>query len=365
MLTDIENSRIVGKNKTISPSKKEETANENFLLMKRRINMKIWWAAFGGIPRLNKNEWDKLDLFGRWLIAIRAAVLVMTFLSTVISAVFAWQHGKMHWGRYAMVVIGLLSAHATNNILNDLSDHKRGVDKDNAFRTQYGTQPVEEGMMSPAQSQILAGVTALPMLICAAWLCILVGPPLIPFAFSGIVLVFAYNWPLKHFGLGEPTVIAVWGPLMVGGGYISITSQWSSEVAWASIPYAIGATVVLFGKHIDKIPWDKPRGVRTLPVMLGERWARWAVVYLISTQFIIMGILMANKTLLWPILLTLGSLPFMRKLLPVYLKPRPQSPPRNYPRGVWPLWYSAHAFVHCRNFGFLYIVGLILSLFIR
>ena len=25
------------------------------------------------------------------------------------------------------------------------------------------------------------------------------------------------------------------------------------------------------GKHIDKIPWDEPLGIRTLPVMLGER----------------------------------------------------------------------------------------------
>ena len=104
------------------------------------------------------------------------------------------------------------------------------------------------------------------MLLCAGWLIWEVGAVLIPFALIGVVLVFAYNWPLKHFGLGEPTVILVWGPLMVGGGYLSITQEWSWDVALASLPYAIGATIVLFGKHIDKIPWDKPRGVRTLPV---------------------------------------------------------------------------------------------------
>ena len=98
----------------------------------------IWLAALKGIPRISKEDWQTLDLIGRWLIATRVAVLVMTLLSTIIAGIFAFQHGKFDILRFSLVVIGLLSAHATNNILNDLSDHLRGVDKDNAFRTQYG-----------------------------------------------------------------------------------------------------------------------------------------------------------------------------------------------------------------------------------
>ena len=42
----------------------------------------------------------------------------------------------------------------------------------------------------------------------------------------------------------------------------------------ASLPYALLCTAVLMGKHIDKLPWDEAAGVRTLPVVLGERRAR-------------------------------------------------------------------------------------------
>ena len=330
----------------------------------RRIQPKIWWAALAGIPRVGKEEWFGLDLFGRWLIAIRAAVLVMTFLATAISGIFAWQHGAMNWFRFFLVVVGLLSAHATNNILNDLSDHKRGVDKDNAFRTQYGTQPVEDGLITPKQSSILAAVTVLPMILSAACLCWMIGLKLLTFAIVGLVLVFAYNWPLKHFGLGEPTVILVWGPLMVGGGYLSITGNWSWEVALASLPYAIGATIVLFGKHIDKIPWDALRGVRTLPVLIGHKIARYSVLILIACQFVLVAFLYIQNIVQIPIFLTLLSVPFLRKLIPVYLNKTPPEPPEDYPPNVWPLWYSAHAFVHCRNFGGLYIVGLLIALWI-
>ncbi len=330
----------------------------------RRLDVMMWKDALTGIPRVNRSQWETLDLFGRWLIAIRAAVLVMTLLATIIAGVFAYQHGMMNWTRFAMVAIGLMAAHATNNILNDLSDHRRGVDKDNAFRTRYGTQPVEEGMITPRQSQWLAIATVIPALATAAWLTLFVGEALIPFALAGLVLVFGYNWPLKHFGLGEPTVIVVWGPLMVGGGYLAITGVWSWAVAWASLPYAIGATIVLFGKHIDKIPWDKPRGVRTLPVLLGHAPARYTVLGLLALQFTLVVGLLIEGTLQWPVLLVLGSLPFLRKLVPVYRKPTPAEPPADYPPGVWPLWYSAHGFVHCRNFGLLYISGLVLSQFL-
>ena len=323
------------------------------------MKYRIWLAALQGIPRISKEDWQGLDIIGRWLIATRVAVLVMTLLSVCIAGIFAYQHGAFDTFRFFLVVVGLLSAHATNNILNDLSDHLRGVDKDNAFRTQYGMQPIEEGMLSPQQARLWAFLTVLPMLGTAAWLVYTVGSVLIPFVIAGLVLVFAYNWPLKHYGLGEPTVILVWGPLMVGGGYVSITGVWAWDVIWASIPYAIGPTVVLFGKHIDKIPWDQERGVRTLPVLLGHQKARYSVLVLIGIQFVLLFALVFMKILYWPVLISILSMTFLFQLVPVYREETPAHPPEDYPPNVWPLWYSAHAFVHCRRFGLLYMMGLL------
>lgn len=42
----------------------------------------------------------------------------------------------------------------------------------------------------------------------------------------------------------------------------------------ASLPYGLLCTTVLMGKHIDKIGYDEPLGIRTLPVLLGETCAR-------------------------------------------------------------------------------------------
>jgi len=151
------------------------------------MKWRIWLEALKGIPRISKQDWLSLDPIGRWLIATRVAVLVMTLISTIIAGLFAIQHGRFDLLRFFLVVVGLLSAHATNNILNDLSDHLRGVDKDNAFRTQYGMQPIEEGMLTVSQAKRWAFWTVLPMVFTAIWLTIAVGLPLIPFVLAGFV----------------------------------------------------------------------------------------------------------------------------------------------------------------------------------
>ena len=147
---------------------------------------------------------------------------------------------------------------------------------------------------------------------------------MLPFFITGIALVFGYNWPLKHYGLGEPVVVLVWGPLMVGGGYLSITGVWSWEVALASIPYALGPTTVLFGKHIDKIPWDRPRGVRTLPVLLGHALARKTTLLLILLQYLLTLGLVWGSSLGLPVLGVLLAA-FLRKLIHVYRQEPPGS----------------------------------------
>ena len=69
----------------------------------RKMSPKIWLDALYGIPRLNADQWNTLDLFGRWLVAIRAAVLLMTAFATFISGIFAYQHDKFDVFRFMLV----------------------------------------------------------------------------------------------------------------------------------------------------------------------------------------------------------------------------------------------------------------------
>jgi 1,4-dihydroxy-2-naphthoate octaprenyltransferase len=52
---------------------------------------------------------------------------------------------------------------------------------------------------------------------------------------------------------------------------------------------------------------------------------------------------------------------FARLFLPVFLAPKPQQCPDNYPADSWPLWFVASAFVHNRRFGLWFLLGLVLN----
>jgi len=172
------------------------------------------------------------------------------------------------------------------------------------------------------------------------------------------VFVLFYTWPLKYIGLGEIAVVVVWGPLMVGGGYMMLTGKWSWDVSVASFAYALGPTCVLFGKHIDKLEADKGKRIRTLPVLLGERLSRAVVLSMMAAQYALVVYLVVIRFASPILLIAFLALPTAWKVLPMFRQPRPSEPPPQFPNGVWPLWYVAGAFLHSARFGMWLLLGL-------
>ena len=157
------------------------------------MNVAMWWKALRIIPRIDRAEWQTLDIISRWLISTRAAVLLMTFISAAIPGFLALRSGEFNLGRWLLLVVGLLFAHATNNLLNDYTDYKRGVDKDNYFRTQYGPQPLQSGLMSERELLTYAGVTGLIAVAAGIPLVIYGGTTALLLMLAGAVFVLFYT----------------------------------------------------------------------------------------------------------------------------------------------------------------------------
>lgn len=329
------------------------------------MNVRMWAKALRIIPRLTGEEWRQLDVISRWLVSTRAAVLVMTFFSAAIAGLLAAIAGSFVFWKWLLLTLGLILAHATNNLLNDYTDFKRGVDKDNYFRTQYGPQPLQSGLMSERELLTYAAVTGLLALAAGLPLVLLNGWVAWALLAVGIIFVLFYTWPLKYIGLGEIAVVLIWGPLMVGGGYFVITGQWDWNVVIASLPYALGPTTVLFGKHIDKLDQDKAKGIHTLPVILGEKNARYTVLGMMALMYLLVGYLVLIgyfSPVMAVVLVGLTSLPAVWAM---YKAPKPAAEPADLPKGIWPLYFSAASFGHNRRYGTFFLLGLILELILK
>src|SRR5581483_7527305 len=162
------------------------------------------------IPRISREEWDRLDVVSRWLIAARGAVLVITFISAGLAGLLAIRDGGFDATLWALTTIALLLAHATNNLVNDWTDYRKGVDRNNYFRAQYGPHPLEHGLMSEKTLLRYAAASGGLALAIGAYLVAARGPLALALLAAGAFFVLFYTYPLKYIGLGELAVLVVW-----------------------------------------------------------------------------------------------------------------------------------------------------------
>src|SRR3970040_1702775 len=291
------------------------------------MNFAMWRKALNVIPEVSKAEWDQLDVISKWLISTRAAVLIMTFISAALAGLFAWRDNSFSFLPWLVLTLGLILAHASNNIFNDYTDFMRGVDKDNYYRNIYGAQPIASGLMTPRQHLTYFAVTGLLALTAGLYLVFINANDPVIWVLLGAGAFFGlfYNWPLKYIALGEIAVLLVWGPLMIGGGYYVLAHHWNWNVVMASLPYVLGVTTVIFGKHIDKLDMDQKKGIHTLPVVIGEKASRYAVLQMMIAPYLITLYLIFARFFTPVMLIVFLALPIFLKIYPVFLKPKPET----------------------------------------
>ena len=285
----------------------------------------------------------------------------MTLVSGAIAGLLAiYRDADVTWGWYALSAVGIVLAHMANNLMNDLFDLEVGTDREEYPRNLYSPHPVLSGVIS---RKGLAACALVVNALCLAIMIVLTtarGWPIIAFALGGFLLSAAYTAPplrLKKHGLGEPTVLVVWGPLMVGGCYYAATGTIPGAIVLASLPYALLCTTVLMGKHLDKLPWAAPDGTRTLPVIIGEAAARRVTQGMFVAFYAAIAALVIARILPVASLLVVLSFPVLRRTFAYYSRPKPDVSP--VPNPVWPLWFAALSFLVTRRAGGLFVLGLI------
>lgn len=321
----------------------------------------IWVQALKTVPQIDKTCWGTLNIFTKWLIASRFSVTIMTFSSAIIGILLALSTGTVDLGISVICVLGLILAHATNNLLNDYTDSIKGVDKGNYFRTQYGTHVLEGGLLTKKQLMNYIIFTGLLAIACGGVIIYLRGIEVLWLMLAGSFFVLFYTWPLKKLALGELSVLLVWGPLMVGGSYYVSSGHWSYAAMLIGTLYALAPTAVIFGKHIDKIDMDKSKGIYSLPVLLGAAKSRKAVQLMMLFQYVLAAYIYLNGYIGISILVLLFAIPTLISTFKIFNLERPKSMPEGFREEVWPLWFAPHAFLYTRRFSSFFLLMLIIE----
>jgi 1,4-dihydroxy-2-naphthoate octaprenyltransferase len=324
-----------------------------------RSKVELWLGAFAGFYRPGSEEVRGLDPVSKFLYSARSIILVISSQAAIIAGLLAAAARDFHALEFALVLAGFCVAHMISNLSNDWFGYKRGHDTPDSPRMRYTVHPMAGGVLGARAFAAGLAILAAIGIAIAAWFVIERGALALAFAAAGVALLLLYDAapvPLKSVGLGELAVFLVWGPLMVGGGYAMIAGRVSLDAFLVSIPYGLGVMSILVGKHIDQIDFDAGKGIRTLPVLLGERAARILNIAIVVSIYAVTAVLIALGRLTPFAGVIVVALPRAARAVSVMNRARPAVPPEGYVG--WPLWYHRVCLEHNRLFGWMYILGL-------
>ena len=292
----------------------------------------------------------------------RSLVIILTLGSGLAGILLAMKDGGVNLANVLLVLTGLCLAHATNNLVNDWTDYRLNVDQQNPFRAQYGTHVLIDGLITEGTFLLVTAFTAAGALACGFMLYFRLGESVVYLMTAGAFFVLFYTWPIKHYAMGELSVLLVWGPLITAGSYFVLAGELTSLVLLTSLIVGMGPTLLIFGKHMDKAESDAALGVMTLPAYLGPSTSRQICRLILVVHWLLIGFVLLQHGA-WYLAAVGIAAPAAFRFFRQLGNDRPLQSPGDYPEGIWPLWFSAGAFQYTRLISIGLLTGLLLNLF--
>ena len=221
-----------------------------------------------------------------WIKALRAYSYPASVVPIVLGTALAYrQLGGIHWGAFLIALVGGIFLHTGCNLINDVYDYRRGIDREGTFG---------------GSGVLVAGELSVDAVAAAGWGCLIAGGLL------GAILVADVGWPLvalggfgvaaaalytatpaaaKIHGLGNPLVFAAMGVGMTLGGEMVQTGGASLRAALASLPIAFLVTAILHANDTRDLADDRESAIRTLAIALGPERSRTVLSALLAAAY--------------------------------------------------------------------------------
>ncbi len=254
--------------------------------------------------------------------------------------------------RFLLALAGAVAIQAGTNMLNSHFDHVQGLDHS---RPRRADMVVQTGVLPP-EALLRGGVVAMLVgVLCGLALVAQTGPDLLAVGVLSVFAGYAYTarpFALGYRALGEVTVFAFMGPVIVMGAHFVQTERWTWPAFLLSVPLGLLVTAILHVNNVRDMEYDRAHGKRTLANLLGRRAAGVEYALLVLGAYALLPALVAGRVLPPLALLALLTLPRAVRLVRAL----------GTSEGVLPLdgVMMGTAKLH-RDFGLLLALGLLLD----
>ena len=249
-----------------------------------------------------------------WLRVIRVRFLLASVIAVSVGLAMNWRQNSIVDPLAAVLTFaGVISLHASVDLLNDYWDYKRGIDTiTKRTKMSGGTGVLPEGLLQPS-SVYRAGIGFLILGSVIGFYFVLTDGIIIAVILGFAILsIYFYSTKIVDSGLAE-FFVAVKGMMIVLGTYFIQSNQITPESILGGIVVGVLSSLVLFIASFPDHDADKSKGRKTLVIAVGKKNAvsLFWIFPAISYSVIMLGISIGVFPLLS--LITLFSIPLLVK----------------------------------------------------
>ncbi len=258
-----------------------------------------------------------------WLMAARAYSFPASIIPVLLGSVLAVLLNpglQFNFINFALTLIGCILVQVGTNIINDIFDYDKGIDKEDKELgiPHGGSMVISMGFLTIKQMKTAAFVSLLISFLIGVYLFTQSGMWILYLSIFGLLSAIFYTakpLALKYKALGDIQVILSFGVGMTLGSYIVQTGEFSILPVIFSIPLGLLIDAILHSNNIRDINFDGKFGVKTLPILIGEKLSVKFYYVLILGAYLCVLLFVALKMLPWFALLSFITLPLALKLV--------------------------------------------------
>ncbi len=213
-------------------------------------------------------------MLSAWFRVIRIRFLLSSVIAVSVGLVISWWHiGQIDILYAIMTMGGVVSLHASVDLLNDYWDFKRGIDtQTQRTKMSGGTGVLPEGLLQPNQVY-RAGIAFLIIgSLLGIYFVIIDGIVIGMILTFAVVSIYFYSTKIVDSGLAE-IFVAIKGTMIVLGTYFIQTLEINLTTIMGGIFIGALSSLVLFITSFPDFEADKAKGRKTLVISVGKQKA--------------------------------------------------------------------------------------------
>jgi 1,4-dihydroxy-2-naphthoate octaprenyltransferase len=213
-------------------------------------------------------------MLSAWFRVIRIRFLLSSVIAVSVGLGISWWHiGQIDILYAIMTMGGIVSLHASVDLLNDYWDFKRGIDtQTQRTKMSGGTGVLPEGLLQPNQVY-RAGIAFLIIgALIGSYFVIIDGIVIGMILAFAVVSIYFYSTKIVDSGLAE-IFVAIKGTMIVLGTYFIQTLEINLTTIMGGIFIGALSSLVLFITSFPDFEADKAKGRKTLVISVGKQKA--------------------------------------------------------------------------------------------